>query len=81
MKLTLAQTISLARQTAEWLGATEITSNKLNLISELLRDICYVSYMRQYHEGKIVGYLIEVYEPKGFEVVYRAEIPVPNLPY
>ena len=81
MKLTLAQTISLARQTAEWLGATEITIDKLNLVSELLRDVCYVSYMRQYREGKIVGYLIEVYKPKDFEVAYRAEIPVPNLFY
>ena len=81
MKLTLAQTISLARQTAEWLGATEITIDKLNLVNELLHDVCYVSYMRQFREGKTVGYLIEVYEPKDFEVVYRAEIPVPNLPY
>ena len=81
MELTLAQTINLARQTAEWLGATEITLNKLNLVSEFLHNICYISYMRQYREGKIVGYLIEVYKPKDFEVAYRAEIPVPNLPY
>lgn len=81
MKLTLSQTINLARQTAEWLRTTEITLDKLNLVNDLFRDIWYISAMKQYHNGKITGYYIEVRKPKDLEVVYCAEIPVPNLSY